>query len=289
MLRKKRRHFIPMLALTTTLLIAGCSTKSEANSTPSNDSNIQTLYKGQELSIDKAFSKVKIATDLFAVRVEPSTDSSAHINLDTASDNLQEHFDINVQSAGDELNVSIKGKKKLSLNLVETYKTHKSEVVVKLPEHDYQLLDLQSNVGKISYSNVDGQQLNISTDAGEVEVDNAAVKQAKIENSVGLVSLSGVTGAIEVKNNTGAVNVKNETIQDDLTISNDVGAVTVETLKEPEKFKLDLSTDVGNIETNWQADFNSKSRRTVEGVKSTDGPLIKVQTAVGIIKVNTAD
>jgi len=290
LLRKKNRRFIPVLALTTTLLLAGCAAKTESKTEMSaaNKDYIQSIYQGQEVTLSSPFSKIDISTDLFAVRIGLSQDELTHISLDTNAEQLEEHFDIGLQTNNDQLKLAIKGKKKLSLKLTESYKSYNSELVVMLPEQVYQEIELNSTAGTISYNHVNTDELRVKTDAGEIQVENAVTQQTKIENSVGLITVRDVKGKLDIQNSAGAVKLYDDLIQEDVQISTEVGAVNVQVAQEPEHYKLDLSTEIGKIDTNWNADFTANKLTTVQGTKGNSGPLVKIRTSVGLIKVNSS-
>jgi len=281
---KKKTLFIGTLVLAASLIASGCASETTAGGNQAKGGP-QDIYEGFQL--DAKFRKVNVSTDVISVRIEPSSDTAAHFQLKSdAPDEIDKRFDVSVQATDDRLDVKLKGKNNFKLaDIMSWNEPFKAELLIQLPQRDYDKIKLDSDVGKIDYSRINADQLEADNDVGEISVADAQTKQLKINNSVGVVKVSQVTGAMDVKNSTGSIQVKVKDVQDNIHAKTNIGAVTIDIEQEPVNVKLDLSTDLGSMKHNLDVEYDTKTRGKIVAHKGSNGPEIKVGTDIGEIDV----
>lgn len=263
------------------LVVSGCTWKEKNNALE----DIKTVHEG--IKVESKFKNVSVSTDVISVIVEPSEDQSAHIRIEsTDPDQFDKDFDFQLKDSNDELSVTIKGKKKLNVNLFEWKNKLNSQLYIQLPEQDYKKIMVHSDVGKIEYSSVNAKQLDLKNDVGEIAVQDVDTEKTTVKNSVGSIKLDNVNGKLDVKNSTGPVDMSMKSIVNDLTVSTDIGPITIDVDEEPADLELDLSTEIGKIDTNFEMNYSKKSNRSAQGQKGKGGPKVKVSTEIGKIEMN---
>ncbi|TCZ78450.1 hypothetical protein E0485_08080 [Paenibacillus albiflavus] len=280
----KKHTIISALLLTTTIIFTGCSSESTSTRNTSTG-NWEDALAGVEWTTK--FKQIKVDTEVFAVRVERSADKSTHFKVNDAElGQLQKNFELRIDENNDALSVKATGKKKTSFGFNDLNTAWRAELLIQLPAQEYEKVNVTSNVGKITFDQIQTNTLDITNDAGQIEIQDTDTKQTTIHNAAGLITLNNVTGKLDINNSTGAVNLDLKTIQDNINVDTSVGAVKLTMDNEPDKIKLDLSTDIGRVKTNLDLNFDKQSNSTVRGSKGSNGPEVKISTNVGEIQVN---
>jgi len=279
----KKITIISALLLATSIIFTGCSSETTTTRSTSTN-NWEDALAGVEWKTK--FNQIKVDTDVFAVRVEPSADKSTHFKVNDAElKQLQQNFELRIDENNDTLSVKATGKKNtFGFNALNT--PWHAELLIQLPPQEYEKVNVTSDVGKITYDHIQTKALEVTNDAGQIEILDTDTKQTTIHNSAGLITLNNVTGKLDIKNSIGAVNLDLKMIQDNITVKTDVGAVKLTMDNEPDKIKLDLSTDIGKVKTNLDLNYDKQSTRTVRGSNGSNGPEVKISTNVGEIQVN---
>lgn len=276
----KKSIMVCMIILAVGLVVSGCSWKGKNAS-----KDINAVHEGIE--VESKFKNVSVSTDVVSVIVEPSEDQSAHVRIESSDpDQFNKDFNFELKDTNDQLSITVEAKKKINVNLFNWSNKLKSQLYVQLPERDYKKIKIDSNVGKIEFSSVDVKQLDAKNDVGEIVVTDVDTEKTTVKNSVGSISLHNVNGKLDVKNSTGPVNMNMQSIQEDLTVSTDIGPITIDVEEEPDHIDLKMSTEIGKINTNFEMNYSEKSNRTVKGQKGKGGPKVKVSTEIGKIEMN---
>lgn len=281
---QKKLIIIVLAIVAVFLIVKEFTVKTPANDKQSKE-NWQALYQGMHFSED--LKKINISTDVISVRIEPSLDDQVHLGIESnlGLKDLQKDQNLKLHQTHDELSITIKSAKK-KINIFNWNKTRKVELYLQLPPAEYEEILLATSVGTISHTQVHAKFLELTNDVGEIHIKNSDTQQVTVKNSVGAIKMSNVTGRADVKNSTGLVEIHFNRVEDDVQVTNDIGSVRVTMDEEPENIQLDLSTDLGSIDTNLSVESSNDQRKTVQGYKGTNGPKIKAKTDIGKIEVN---
>lgn len=267
-------------------IIFDFSQKSPVSSKQSND-QWKSVYQG--MNVSQSLSQIRVSTDVMSVRVEPSLDASAHIQIDTnlTLKDLQKMFVMQVKQTGDVLDIQIKGQKK-NYNILDWNKSRKAELLLQLPPEEYDSIKLSANIGAIQHTQVHAKQLEITNDIGEINVRNVNTQKLNVKGSIGAIHLTNVTGEANIKNSTGLVQLQMPAIQDSVQINTDIGAVKVIIDEHPEQLAVNLSTELGSIDTNLDMDYTVQTRKEIQGtIGKAKQPALKVKTEIGKVELNT--
>lgn len=265
------------------LLVAGCTAKMNAVTKASE----QPLQANEETTLETTFRQVKVSSDVPSIHIGLSPDETTRLSIRTSDpEKLQKHFDFHYRETDGQLEVTVRGKSRNpGLDVLDLIETWGAELHVELPDHSYNSVTVHSDVGKIEYREVNADRLAVSSEVGTITVADTATEQAIVTNSVGAVRLDNVNGKTEVSNSTGTVNIYVPSIENDIAVKTELGAVTIETDREPDNVRLDLSTEIGKVGTNFDIERNDQSKRSIAGQKGENGPQIKVRSEIGPIEV----
>lgn len=271
------------LFICTIIILASCSTENE--SPP--QSNIDWEYIEKGIVLEDEISTVNISSDVFSIAIEPSPDEHTYVSFHTnAMKEVKEHFAIRYTQEGDQLSIAVKATKSMTgTDVLDIIKGWDTAFQLQLPERRYDTIALSSNIGNIALEHTQVDELTVTNDVGEIALVHTDSVDAQLKNSVGAVKLQHVKGPIHVKNSTGIVNVEVEHIADDLDIETALGEVSITLSNHPESIALDLVTEIGSVESNLDLSFTRNTRRSVIGQIGSDGPTVKVRTAIGKISV----
>lgn len=128
--------------------------------------------------------------------------------------------------------------------------------------------------------------LQLATDVGEIKIENIT-KSIKTETDVGAVYCKEITGDVDIETDVGEVNVIYSKIASGVcnaTIETDVGKID---FTAPPDFsaKLDLSTNIGGIETNLPLDIKGTLGKKTSGVIGKGEGEVTLKTDIGSIKI----
>src|SRR5690606_17226910 len=107
--------------------------------------------------------------------------------------------------------------------------------------------------------------VKFKNDVGKVNATDLVTQNTTVDVSVGAIHLKRIEGELNVTNQTGSIYTSFESILSDVEIYNSVGAITVDIMNEPQHLSVDLSTEIGRIETNFQQMDGTMQNRSVKG------------------------
>lgn len=279
----KKNTIWGMVLLCSLIILASCSADNE--NPP--QSNIDWEYIEKGIVLDQDINTINISSDVFSIAFEPSPDEHAHVTFNSnAMKEVEEYFAIKYIQEDDHLEIAVKAvKNMIGSDVLDLIRAWNAAFLIQLPEHRYDTITLSSNIGNISLQHTQVDELAATNDVGEIYLSNTHSNTTQLENAVGTVKLENISGQTHVKNSTGTVSVQLDDISDDLDIETALGAVNISLSKHPEQIGVDLITEIGSVDTNLDLSFSKNTRRSVVGQTSSEGPTIKVRTAVGKISV----
>ena len=144
-------------------------------------------------------------------------------------------------------------------------------------------LSAKSGSGNVRAGGVSGE-LVVSTASGDIEVSQAAAGSVRASAASGNVRLTGIQGSLRASSSSGDISVQG-TPTGEWQLSSASGNVSV-ALPPSAGFDLDAQTSSGSIESKHPVTVTGKiERRTLAGKVRNGGPLIKLHTASGDIRI----
>lgn len=169
----------------------------------------------------------------------------------------------------------------------------KSEIIVYLPEKDYQSLKLESDTGEISILNNNFRftEAEIETDTGAINLGQLIVtKDIKLSADTGRILLTDIKcGGLSLENDTGQLNLKNVLASGTMELETDTGSIT---LDRCDAGTLDIESDTGSVTASLLSDktFSVKSDRGKINVPlSVSGGSCRIKTDTGSITVTIVE
>ncbi len=128
--------------------------------------------------------------------------------------------------------------------------------------------------------------LQLATDVGEIKIDNIT-KSIKTKTDVGAVYCKEITGDIDIETDVGEVNViysRTASSVCNATIETDVGKID---FTAPPDFsaQLDLSTNIGGIETDLPLSIKGTLGKKSSGTIGKGEGKVTLKTNIGFIKI----
>ena len=197
------------------------------------------------------------------------------------------NFDTDVDVAGDTLKVKIKGKKGIDLNLVgfgdiinlgDGLTSKRCDLTIVVPKGEqagledinivsdagnieldgrsFDDINIECDAGNVQVRDCDLGDLNLETSAGNIEFDKISMGDMKIKTNMGNIDLDDVTfGKGTVDSDVG--NIEIDGTYDKLEANSDVGAINASSSKDDTVF--DLKTDIGAVTVNGSSKGRSYS------------------------------
>lgn len=142
--------------------------------------------------------------------------------------------------------------------------------------------DITTDVGNININNTECKDLTIESDVGNIEIKSCTFGYSEIESDVGDIEISSSDiGKTNIETDTGNINISTCEFKD-MDIYNDVGNVELGSSKvDISNYTIDLSTDLGSVKYNGEKHKKS-FYQTASGSKDTYR--ITIETDIGNIE-----
>ena len=193
----------------------------------------QTAQQIDRISVEDAISDVTIRT--------ADTD---HITVDYADTTEKPLYTISVEDGL--LRIQTGSLDKIGGRIVPRLSNR--DLVITLPQKQYQELSMTLAVGTLSVEGVKAAQLTAESAVNTVELSGIEVDQLNAASAVGKVTLQDSRiGNAEIKGKVGGVAVENVTASERLTVSSVVGKISLEDVTA---YELIVLTALGQI--SWE-------------------------------------
>ena len=193
----------------------------------------QTAQQIDRISVEDAISDVTIRT--------ADTD---HITVDYADTAEKPLYTISVEDSL--LRIQTGSLDKIGGRIVSGLSNR--DLVITLPQKQYQELSMTLAVGTLSVEGVKAAQLTAESAVNTVELSGIEVDQLNAASAVGKVTLrDSRIGNAEIKGKVGGVAVENVTASERLTVSSVVGKISLEDVTA---YELIVLTALGQI--SWE-------------------------------------
>lgn len=166
----------------------------------------------------------------------------------------------------------------LNFDGLKSLKDMDYDIVITIP-NDTKLSDVSLNLdmGEITFADITMEDLTIDADMGNVEISKSTMKNVSVDADMGNVELTDLIfdkaecdadmGNIEIKGSTfdkaecdadmGSIQIAGDF--NEVTANCSMGSVSVDTKKDIDDVKLDLSADMGSVTVNGKSKGNEFS------------------------------
>lgn len=167
-----------------------------------------------------------------------------------------------------------------------------STLHVELPSQAYRKLSLITASGQITGEELRADELQLSTDSGDIKINGYDGSQITGEVAAGSIDLKNVNGNIVLNNDTGNIKIShNGKIGKESVIRTETGSVDFAFENKPASLQLDVSTESGSIKSSLTSpeDIIPKGAgsRLNAVIGSEDGgvPLLTIRSSSGSINL----
>ena len=200
----------------------------------------QTAQQIDRISVEDAISNVEDAISNVTIR----TADTDHITVDYADTDEKPLYTISVEDGL--LRIQTGSLDKIGGRIVSGLSNR--DLVITLPQKQYQELSVALAVGTLSVEGVKAAQLTAEATVNTVELSGIQADQLNAASAVGKVTLrDSQIGNAEIEGNVGGVAVENVTASGRLTVSSVVGKISLEDVTA---YELIVLTALGRM--SWE-------------------------------------
>lgn len=210
------------------------------------DLNTMRKYHITEKSFDEEIKNVEVDVNRYPVSFKKSDDDRVRVKIRAKNDK-----DINLTHKGDKLQIkeanSSSKHTDADLNLIgDIFHVHPGEdIVVYLPEKDYDKVMINGVGGYINIDKVSIKNLEIDFAAGDIKIKKSGISGGKIKADTGSVEVEGSVLS-DVNIDTGAGDIEIETSElKNVNLKADVGNVGLDRIKYDGG---SISIDIGDLD-----------------------------------------
>ena len=189
-------------------VISGCGLNQDSK-------NETKSFEGNEVE------EIYIKTGAQNIELRPSNDAYIKVSMKTA-------LELPAKLSGNVLTVDVEESDNMINIKTET-------LYVDLPGEVYKKISLITTSGNITGEKLNTDELVLTSDSGEIDINGFDGKMLKGEIVAGNVTLKGINGDLDINNDTGNVTVSHKGIfQNDSSIRSNTGKVEVEFENKPD-------------------------------------------------------
>lgn len=212
-----------------------------------NDSNKKVIE-------DESFTTIEVVSNNAAVEIIPTNSSTTTVEYIGKRKNSK--FDFTADVTNETLTVKFKEKRWNFLS----FDFSKIELLVKVPEEQYDLIKIKNNNGKIKMGSLKVRDVSFETDNGNIEMDNVDAVSTRVQTNNGKIILEQVNGEIIGKTDNGRITLVTNNLDRPIDLTTDNGRIEIMSTTEPTNGIIDVKTDNGKIDV-----FGKKNELTVFG------------------------
>lgn len=181
---------------------------------------------GKEVIFSENINQVHIKSDVATIKVLPSTSNDIEVTWEGAGNMKRQNITIRQDDTAFE--VIIEAEKGFFNRLFSFTSFFKNLTVsIYLPERRFEQISVDSEVGNVSLTSLEGDRLVSKTDVGNMMIKDIEADVIDVKTNVGNVTLSDVTGAITAISDVGKLNLKLKEITDHIQLTSDVGKISM--------------------------------------------------------------
>lgn len=223
---------------------------------------------------DESFTTIEVVSGNAAVEIIP-TDSSTTTVEYIGEKRKNEKYEFSADVKNDTLTVEFKEKGWGFLRFGLSFS--KMELLIKVPENEYDMIKVKNNNGKIKAESLVVTDISLETDNGSIELKSIDAVSTHVQTNNGKIVLEQVNGEIIGETDNGRIMLVTNNLERPIDLTTDNGRIEIITTTKPTNVKLDVKTDNGKIDV-----FGKKNEETVFGEGKN---LIKLRSDNGGITV----
>ncbi|TCS93088.1 DUF4097 family beta strand repeat-containing protein [Hazenella coriacea] len=239
----------------------------------------------------KEINQVKINSKLSNINIYPSPNDQIELKLE-GTVNQKADIDFQVSAENHQLSITVDYINKFPMS----FKLSHLNLDVYLPEKVYDSVNIKSDIGEISIDQkLLAKKLELKSDIGEIEVDEFEGDELICTSNLGDMKLKKINASFDIKTETGSVDMNSvSSLKNNNKIKTQLGNVNVELSGEPKSLGLDLSTELGEIETDFMVHTKTSGKNAspiggslqgLVGEKVENAPTLTVSTELGDISI----
>lgn len=204
-----------------------------------NGSSISRSYDQETYAKDlDTFSKIKIDTDVMNINVKEG--NTFHIEYDSP-ENRKPEFNVS--------DSTLEVKQQSARGWLRNHINYKCDMTITIPSGTVlDSADITTDVGNIHLDNIECKDFKLESDVGNVDIKSCTFNYSEIESDVGNIeAASSDLGNSNIETDTGDIDITTCAFKN-IDIYNDIGNVGLESSKiNTSDYTIDLSTDVGSV------------------------------------------
>lgn len=218
--------------------------------------------------INDDFSQMEITTDDAQVKVLPTSNAEAKVELSGKNENY--HLSTGVERSTLKIDVNHRQRKLFNFDFTSLHLTLKMYV----PEKVYGSLQIESDNGRVTVDHLQAKEIYAKTDNGSIKLKDMESSKvtAKADNGTinlnnvvadmvttkadnGKIILDHVDGKLSSHTNNGSISLITRSLDRPIDFETDNGKIKIQTEKEPTNAIFDINVDNGKVtifgESNW--------------------------------------
>ncbi len=219
-----------------------------------------------------SFNRIKIDTDVMNINITEG--QTFHLEYDCL-ENREPKFEV----SGNTLDV----KQESARGWLRNHINYKCSMTITIPSGTVlESTDITTDVGNININNTECKDFKTESDVGNIEIKSCIFEYSEIESDVGNIETSSSDlGITNIETDTGDIDITTCEFKD-MQIYNDVGNVELYNNKiDISNYTVDMSTDLGSIKVNGEKHKRSFYQKAPG---SSDTYNITIETDIGNIK-----
>ena len=179
---------------------------------------------------DESFNTIDILSDNATVEIIPTDSTTTTIEY-IGKKRKNAKFDFDAKVNNETLTVKFKEKRWNFFRFDLSFT--KMELLVKVPEEQYDLIKIKNNNGKIKAENLDVKDISLETDNGNIELKNVDAVSTNVQSDNGKIVLEQVNGEIIGKTDNGQIMLVTNNLDRPIDLTTDNGRIEITTTTEP--------------------------------------------------------
>lgn len=256
-------------------------------------------FKKEEVMEKKEFDSskiqnVSIRTDVANIYLKPAKGKQVNVELmGNTTRKIKTAFTTSTDQRT--LEISVEQKKKL-FNIDSGFNSDSLDLLVYLPEKMYDTLNINTDLGTISSDyKITTKNATFITDLGNIELTGFEGETITAETSLGEIIMKEINATFQFQADKGDIELLSvDNLTGTNSIRTDLGNANVIFRHDPKALNLDLSTELGDIKTNFSVittvsggealkDITSQQLKGQYGEAVESSPSLTIITELGDI------
>ncbi len=246
----------------------------------------EQMTESTEVEADQ-INEITVQADVADVKFEKSPDQSIHVLLTgRVSSRMKEQLDYQVAHENSQLSITLNQSNQSWFSFIPFQGIKYLNLIVQVPDKPFEKLSFHSNVADAALSYGNFSAMDVTTDVGDIEIENMDTAKATIETNVGDINVEDGLGSWDISSDVGETSLSLAKWEHDVTIESEIGDVEMEIQQMPKAFQVNLTSDIGDVHTSGiqynQSESNDKDIYLEIG---TGGPELEITSDIGDIEV----